>query len=48
MRADCLKKENDLKVYEAKIKDLEQELIHERFEKLHLYEEIEKLKKKTR
>jgi len=48
LRIDCLKNANDLKVCEEKIKDLEQELIKERFEKLHLYEKIEELKKKSR
>jgi hypothetical protein len=46
LRLDCLKKANDLKECEEKIKDLEQEIVNERFEKLHLYEEIEALKKK--
>lgn len=46
-KVDCLKNANDLKDSEDKIQELEQALLKERLEKLHLYEEIEALKKKT-
>jgi septal ring factor EnvC (AmiA/AmiB activator) len=48
LRLDCLKNANDLKDAEEKIEDLEGQLIKERFEKLHLYEQIEELKKKPK
>lgn len=48
LRLDCLKNANDLNEYKEKVKDLEEELIKERFEKLQLYEKIEEFKKKPR
>lgn len=48
VRLDCLRNANDLHIYKEKVKDLEQELMKERFEKVHLYQQIDEFKKKLK